>query len=155
MDMKTVSKLGNAGFLSISWKLLYLNLYKHCNIYSYIVPYIFNYSTISSVLAMYHITISDMSVAACSVTQSCQTLCDSTRCSPPGSLSMRFSWQEYWSGLSFPTQGIFLTQGSNLHLLCLLQWQAGYLPLSHLGSPVSGIDDINMNKRLILPSRSV
>ena len=85
MDMKTVSKLGNAGFLSISWKLLYLNLYKHCNIYSYIVPYILNYSTIYSVLAMYHVTISDMSAAACSVTQSCQTLCDPMHCSPPGS----------------------------------------------------------------------
>ena len=30
-------------------------------------------------------------------------------------------------------QGIFLTQGSNPHLLCLLHWQAGSLP--HLGSP--------------------
>jgi len=26
---------------------------------------------------------------------------------------MRFSGQEYWSGLPFPSQGIFLTQGSN------------------------------------------
>ena len=26
-------------------------------------------------------------------------------------------------------QGIFTTQGSNLHLLCLLRWQAGSLPL--------------------------
>ena len=26
-------------------------------------------------------------------------------------------------------QGIFLTQGSNLHLLCLLHWQEGSLPL--------------------------
>ena len=25
--------------------------------------------------------------------------------------------------------GIFRTQGSNLHLLCLLRWQAGSLPL--------------------------
>ena len=32
-------------------------------------------------------------------------------------------------------QGIFLTQGSNQHLLCLLHWQADYSPLSHLGSP--------------------
>ena len=31
----------------------------------------------------------------------------------------------------FPRQGIFLTQGSNLHLL---HWQAGSLPLSHQGS---------------------
>ena len=32
-------------------------------------------------------------------------------------------------------QGIFLTQGSNLSLLHLLQWQEDFLPLSHLGSP--------------------
>ena len=34
-------------------------------------------------------------------------------------LSMGFSRQEYWSGLPLPP-GIFPTQGSNLHLLCLL-----------------------------------
>ena len=28
-------------------------------------------------------------------------------------LSIGFSRQEYWSGLPFPSQGIFLTQGSN------------------------------------------
>ena len=28
-------------------------------------------------------------------------------------------------GCHFLFQGIFLTQGSNLHLLCLLHWQAG------------------------------
>ena len=47
-------------------------------------------------------------------------------------LSMGFSRQEYWSGLPFPSQGIFLTQGSNPHLLCLLHWQADsfcHLPL--------------------------
>ena len=32
-------------------------------------------------------------------------------------------------------QGIFPTQGSNPHFLHLLPWQAGSLPLSHLGSP--------------------
>ena len=31
--------------------------------------------------------------------------------------------------------GIFLTQGLNLHLLCLLYWQVYSLPLRHLGSP--------------------
>ena len=31
-------------------------------------------------------------------------------------------------------QGIFLTQGSNQHLLCLLHWQMYSLPLSYLGS---------------------
>ena len=28
-------------------------------------------------------------------------------------LSMEFSRQAYWNGLPFPSQGIFLTQGSN------------------------------------------
>ena len=31
-------------------------------------------------------------------------------------LSMGFSRQEYWSGLSFPSPGVFLTQGWNLGL---------------------------------------
>ena len=35
-------------------------------------------------------------------------------------------------GYHFLLQGIFLTQGSNLHLL---HWQANSLPLGHLGSP--------------------
>ena len=42
---------------------------------------------------------------------------------------MRFSRQEYWSELPFPSPGIFLTQGLNLHLLHLLPCQAGSLPL--------------------------
>ena len=37
-------------------------------------------------------------------------------------------------GCHFLLQGIFLTQGSNLHLLCLLHWQADPLPLCLLGS---------------------
>ena len=32
-------------------------------------------------------------------------------------------------------QGIFLTQGSNSRLLCLLHWQAGSLPLAPPGTP--------------------
>ena len=42
---------------------------------------------------------------ACSVAQSCPTLCDSMDHSPPAPLSMEFSRQEYWSGLLFPTSG--------------------------------------------------
>ena len=32
-------------------------------------------------------------------------------------------------------QGLFLTQGSNLSLLCLLHWQVDSLPVSHLENP--------------------
>ena len=48
-------------------------------------------------------------------------------------LSVELSRQEYWSGLPSPSSGIFPTQGLNLHLLCLLHWQADSLLLSHLG----------------------
>ena len=39
-------------------------------------------------------------------------------------LSVESSKQEYWSGLPFPLQGVFLTQGSDPGLLRLLHWQA-------------------------------
>ena len=42
--------------------------------------------------------------------------------------------------------GIFWTQGSNLHLLCLLHWQVGSLPLvlptPHVGCGIYTLDDI-------------
>ena len=51
-------------------------------------------------------------------------------------LSMGLSWQEHWSGLPFLSPGDLPDPGrSNLQLLRLLHWQAGSLPLSHLGSP--------------------
>ena len=46
-------------------------------------------------------------------------------------LSVEFSRQEYWSGLPFPTPGVFLSQGLNLRLL---HWQA--LLLCHLESVI-------------------
>ena len=60
------------------------------------------------------------------VAQSCLTLCnpmDSSMLQAP--LSMRFSRQEYWSGLPFPSPGIFPTEGSNpglLHCRQILYW---------------------------------
>ena len=44
-----------------------------------------------------------------------------TYCSHPASSSMGFPRQEHWSGLPFPSSGVFPTQGSNLRLLHLLQ----------------------------------
>ena len=46
-------------------------------------------------------------------------------------LSMRFSKQEYWSGLPCPPQGDL----PNLCLLHLLHWQISSLPLVPLGKP--------------------
>ena len=51
---------------------------------------------------------------------------------PLAPLSIGFPRQEYWSGLQFLLQRIFLTQGSNLHLLHCKRIL--YL-LSHLGNP--------------------
>ena len=67
-----------------------------------------------------------------SVAQSHLTLCDPLDCSPPGS-SVHGIFQartREWVAIS-SSRGVFLTQGSNLHLL---HWQADSLPLSHQGS---------------------
>ena len=78
------------------------------------------------------------------VTQSCLTLCDLVDCDlvDQSPLSIEFSRQESWSRLPFPTPRDLPYLGikprslaSNLHLLHLLYWQAGSLPLSHLEAP--------------------
>ena len=48
-------------------------------------------------------------------------------------LPMGFSRLEYWNGCHFLLHWIFLTQGSNPSLLCLLNWQAGSWPLTPSG----------------------
>ena len=53
----------------------------------------------------------------CCHTHSHAQLCDPMDCSPPGSSVHRTSQQEFWSELPFPTPQIFLTQGSNLHVI--------------------------------------
>ena len=47
-------------------------------------------------------------------------------------LCMEFSRQEYWSGLPFPTPGIFPTKGLNPHLL---HWQVGFFTTAPPGKP--------------------
>ena len=46
----------------------------------------------------------------------------------------------------FLLQGIFPTQESKLHLLCLFHWQADSLPLCHLGSPSNRVPVIRLGK---------
>ena len=67
--------------------------------------------------------------------QSCPTLCDLTDCSLSGSSVCGILQQEYWNGLHVLLQGVFLTQGWNPGLLCLLHWQVGSLPLVPYGKP--------------------
>ena len=57
--------------------------------------------------------------------------------SPPGSSVQSFSIKNTGVGCHFLLQGIFPTQGSNLCIWSLLQWQADSLPLSHLGESES------------------
>ena len=63
--------------------------------------------------------------------QSCPTLCNTMGCNLPGSSVHRDSpGKNTGVGCHALLQGIFLTQGLNLGLLCLLHWQAGSLPLA-------------------------
>ena len=66
--------------------------------------------------------------------QLCLTLCIPLDCSPPdssihGTLQARIM---EWVAIS-SSRGIFLTQGSNLRLFCLLHWHVGSLPLTPPG----------------------
>ena len=54
---------------------------------------------------------------------------------PQAFLSMEFSRQDIGVSCYALLQAIFLTQGSNPGLLCLLHWQVGSLPLTPSGKP--------------------
>ena len=72
--------------------------------------------------------------------QLCPTLYDPVNCSPPGSsIHGKSPGKNTGVGCHALLQGIFPTQGSNLHLLCLLRWQAGSLALD-LGTPTLQAD---------------
>ena len=75
-------------------------------------------------------------VWVCSVVQSCLTLCGPVDGSWPGFSAHGILQAGYRSVCHFLLQGVFPTQGLNLHLLCLLYWQTDSLPLSQLGSPL-------------------
>ena len=61
-------------------------------------------------------------------------------------LSMEFSRQEYWSGLPFPLQRIFLTQGSNLGLLHCRQI---LYHLSHHRSPLFSLMSLSKDIKFV------
>ena len=66
--------------------------------------------------------------------QSCPTLCDPMDRSLPGSSVHGLLQTRILEWVVIPLlQGIFQDQGSNLHLLCLLHWQAGSLWLAPVG----------------------
>ena len=69
------------------------------------------------------------------ITQSCLILCNTTDCiAHQDSLSMKFSRQEYWSGLPIPSPGDLLELETEPGSPAL---QSDSLPLSHQGRPLS------------------
>ena len=63
--------------------------------------------------------------------QSCLTLCDLKDHSLPGSSVHGIFRTRILEKIAI-SYSYFLTQGSNLHLWCLLPWQVDYLPLCHM-----------------------
>ena len=64
--------------------------------------------------------------------QSCLTFFDPINCCPPGSSVHGISCARIleWVAISY-SRRTFLTQWSNLHLLCFLHWQVDSLPFCH------------------------
>ena len=103
---------------------MYYIIYAYTHIYIFTSIYCIIYSIYYSIY-----------VCVCLDAQSCPILCDPVVCNLPGSFVHGiFPDKNSGVGCHFLLQGIFPTQGLNLHLLCLLLWQADSLPLSHLGS---------------------
>ena len=72
-------------------------------------------------------------VYVCSVTQSHLTLCGPTDCTAKVLCPWESSVQNTGVGCHALLQGIFLSQGPNLHFLLCLHWQVDSLPLCYLG----------------------
>ena len=99
----------------------------------------------SSIHGIFQARVLEWGAIAFSVAQSCLTLCNPTDCSLPSS-SIHGIFQArvlQWVAISF--SWIFPTQGSNLHLLLLLHWQADSLSLHHLGIKITETNKIQKN----------
>ena len=71
-------------------------------------------------------------VCVCAVTQLCPTLCIPWTVAHQAPLSMELSWQEYWSGMPFPSSGDLLKPGIKPSILHCRQ---RLYHLIYLGSP--------------------
>ena len=65
----------------------------------------------------------------------CLTLCEPMTVAARLLCPWDFPGKNTGTGCHFLLQGMFETQGSNKHLLCLLHWQADSLLLCHLENP--------------------
>ena len=70
--------------------------------------------------------------AAAVQSPSCPTLCNPMDCSPPGSSSLGFHRQQYWSGLPFPPPGDLLNPGTEPKSPALA---CGVFPTAPSGKP--------------------
>ena len=75
-------------------------------------------------------------VCLCVRPQSCLTLCNPMDLSQLDSCPWNFPGKNTGVGCHFLLQGIFMTQGLNLHLWCLMHWQVNSLLLNCLRSPL-------------------
>ena len=76
--------------------------------------------------------------------QLCLTLCGTMDYSLPGSSVHGIPWARVQGWVAMPSSGDLpdpaiepVSQGLNLHLLCLLHWQADSLPLAPSGKPIT------------------
>ena len=81
--------------------------------------------------------------------ESCPTLCNPMQ---PARLLCPWDSLGKNTGVGCCTlfQGIFPTQGSKLHLLCLLNWQVGSLPLTATGKPQGRCEIMKKKKSILL-----
>ena len=85
----------------------------------------------------------NLAAAAAALLQSCPTHSDAMDCKPTRLLCPWDSpGRNTGVGCHTLLQGIFPTQGSNPHLLCLLLWQAGSLLLASPGKPVKPLKEL-------------
>ena len=75
-------------------------------------------------------------MCVCVPTRMCSVMSDSVwTVAPPGSSVHGIPQARILEWLPIPPPGDLPIQGSNLHILYLLDWQVDSLPLWHLGSP--------------------
>ena len=118
--------IGTQNYGDTSWCIC-----KHHS-YEYFLQYTMNLARAEFFFILLYITLGSWH-RVCVCAQPCPTLCN-----PMQTIRLLCPWNflDENTGVNcyFPFQGIFPTEGSNPHLLYLLHWQAGSLPLSHVGS---------------------
>ena len=119
-----------------SWVVTFCDNFKHNIVLSKKITHISTKHSQSRLICSQNKSTQQLCCCCCLVAKSCPTLYDPMDSSAPGSsihgiLQTRILEWVY----HFLFQGIFLTQGLNPHLLCVLHWQVGSSPLASPGKP--------------------